>query len=612
MGIAYVLLQTMPVHANNSTEISSPEIVEVQEKEDWETPSGICAEDFEEICDEEFEAILGTKMAGGAITVVAHGEVVFSKGYGYADAENQLPFSPSGTVFEYGSVSKLFTWTSAMQMEEQGKPDLNENIDNYLGDFQRVDEKKKPVTMLQLMNHQAGYGDYLVHLFSREEENLVSLKEGLKENKVSQVCEPGFASCYSNYGAALAGLVVENIVGEPLYQYIENQIFEPLGMMQTRMNPVLEDSLKLKKSKAYVTDGKELVQGNWSYVSMYPAGSVNGTLEDLSKFAIAFLEKNPVLFHNEDTFYKMLSPSYEVAPGVEGIAHGFIEFEGEYPTFWHNGGTENFSTFLAIVPEADFAIIACGNTEESISMIQPLCFSMLEKKSVTVSTPQEQLPDISILEGKYQDFREVQKGILQIISLFREPVSVTVIGENQISVDGETYAQIEPYVFQSLETGRKCGFLVEDGKVIKFSDMLDYLPVSMPVRVRNFVTFAIFFLFLGITAITWITFVMDVIKKRKNSIHKFFLVENAIMAVILFIIFLVIGEITSWKTAEAFSGYQMGNCGLACLLSVLDIGGIAVTRKDRTKGIWLYRVYSGILLLFLGLMATWGLFSVSG
>lgn len=261
------------------------------------------------------------------------------------------------------------------------------------------------------MGLQAGYDDYLIHLFNRED-NMVSLKEALEEHKVSQLYEPGFASCYSNYGAGLAGYVVENVAGEPLYQYVEEEILEPLGMEHTRMKPELDEDIKVQKSKAYKVQGNGLSEGNWSYVSMYPAGSINGTLDDLAKFAIAYLEKNLVIFKKEDTFRKMLSPSYEIVPGVEGIAHGFIEFDGEYPVFWHNGGTENFSTFFAIVPEADFAIMACGNTEEAIEMTQPFCFSMLQKREVQLEKPQENLPDIAMLTGDYQDYREEHKGIL--------------------------------------------------------------------------------------------------------------------------------------------------------------------------------------------------------
>lgn len=606
---AFMMLQPMSVRANELTEY--PTILEVKDQKEWETPSGISSEEFEEICDEQFEDAIGKNMAGGAVAIISDGKVVFSKGYGYADMENQIPFSPSETIFEYGSVSKLFTWTSAMQMEEQGKLDLNENIDDYLKtDFQRVNDKNEPLTMLQLMNHQAGYDDYLIHLMSRDEDGLVSLEAGLEEHKVSQIYEPGFATSYSNYGAALAGLVVENVAEEPLYQYVENEIFEPLGMTQTKMNPNLEDAYKNRKSKAYKVHKDGLEEGEWSYVSMYPAGSVNGTLDDLTKFAIAYLEKNPAIFQKEDTFDKMLSPSYEIAPGVEGIAHGFIEYDGQYPVFWHNGNTENFSTFFAIVPEADFAIVACGNTENAMSTIQPFGFSILQKQEVKIDEPQDNLPDITMLEGDYKGFREAHHGITQIISLFQNAIHVEVIGENQICIEGEKYVQIEPYVFQSLETGRKCGFLVENGKVVKYSQMLDYLPVPWTVQFRNLATYGVVFLFLAIFVVTWIGFLVDLLRKRKNPMHKFFLMENGILAVIILNIVVIMEKIAAWQMAKEFVGYRIGNCMMAVLLSMVTSVGIVVTRKEKEKGSWMYRIYAIVLLLLLCFATGWGLFSV--
>lgn len=606
LGMAVSLfMQGITVHADDT--IKYPSTLEKEAQDKWETPSGVAAEDFETICDEEFEKILGKNLAGGAMAVVSQGEVVFSKGYGYADVEKEIPFLPSETVFEYGSVSKLFTWTSAMQMKEQGKLDLNANIDEYLpDDFQRVDDKNKPLSMLQLMNHQAGYDDYLIHLFNRED-NMVSLKEALEEHKVSQVYEPGFASSYSNYGAGLAGYVVENLIGEQLYQYMEKGIFEPLGMEHTRMNPDLEESLKAQKSKAYKVENNELIQGNWSYISMYPAGSINGTLDDLAKFAIAYLEKNPVIFKEKDTFEEMLSPSYEIASGAEGIAHGFIEFDGEYPAFWHNGGTENFYTFFAVVPEADFAIMACGNTEAAIRTLQPLCFSMLEKRDIQLDKTQENLPDIAILEGDYQDYREAHKGILQVLSLFRTPIHVEVSGENRILVDDEEYIQIEPYVFQCLETGRKCGFLVEDGKVVKFSMMLDYLPVSPMVTVRNYATYGVLLIFLFAFIVAWIRFIVDCIQKRKNPLHKFFLVENGMSAMLVADIFIIINKITSWDKAADFAGYQIANHIIALLLGCLILLSVIKTRKVSEKGSFIYRAYGIVLLILLCVAACWGL-----
>ncbi len=95
-----------------------------------QTPSGIEMSQLEENIDSFVEEHIGITTPGAAISVVKNGEVVFSKGYGYADIENKVPVDPQKTIFEYGSISKLFVWTAAMQLVEQGKLDLNAGYSN--------------------------------------------------------------------------------------------------------------------------------------------------------------------------------------------------------------------------------------------------------------------------------------------------------------------------------------------------------------------------------------------------------------------------------------------------------------------------------------------------
>ena len=98
---------------------------------------------------------------GAAVSVVKDGRLFFAKGYGYADLENGIPVDPEQTVFRIGSVGKLFTWTAVMQLAEQGKLDLDADINAYL-DFRIPDTYPQPVTLKHLMTHTAGFEDSCV------------------------------------------------------------------------------------------------------------------------------------------------------------------------------------------------------------------------------------------------------------------------------------------------------------------------------------------------------------------------------------------------------------------------------------------------------------------
>src|SRR5690554_6145935 len=97
-----------------------------------QTPSGIPMDDLEEFIDQYVENYIDVTTPGAAILVIMDGEVVFSKGYGYGNIEEQIPVDPANTVFEYGSISKLFVYTTIMRLSEEGKIDLNEDIREYL------------------------------------------------------------------------------------------------------------------------------------------------------------------------------------------------------------------------------------------------------------------------------------------------------------------------------------------------------------------------------------------------------------------------------------------------------------------------------------------------
>src|SRR5438132_4611467 len=103
-------------------------------------------------------------IAGAVIVVVRDGKIFFAKGYGYADVEKRKPVSPDNTLFRPGSISKLFTWTAVMQQVEQGKLDLDRDVNEYL-DFKIPPAFGKPITLRNIMTHTPGFEDTAKELF---------------------------------------------------------------------------------------------------------------------------------------------------------------------------------------------------------------------------------------------------------------------------------------------------------------------------------------------------------------------------------------------------------------------------------------------------------------
>ena len=220
------------------------------------TPTGIPLSEIGNRIDELVAKYMHEGAPGLAVAVVKDGEIVFSRGYGFADVEKQISIDPATTVFEYGSISKMFVYISVMQLVEQGLLNLDADIHTYLPeDFQF----EKTFTIRHLLNHSAGFGEFFFNAFRDAEkvENETTLLEGLLNAQPSQIFEPGAASSYSNFGNALLAYVVSRISGQEYSVFERQNILDPLGMFNTKNQP---DWFKNRqflqaKAKGYQHDG---------------------------------------------------------------------------------------------------------------------------------------------------------------------------------------------------------------------------------------------------------------------------------------------------------------------------------------------------------------------
>src|SRR4029077_12270483 len=147
-------------------------------------------------------------VAGAAIVVGRDAKILFSKGYGFADVEKHTPVSADGTLFRPGSISKLFTWTSIMQLVEQKKLDLDHDVNEYL-DFKIPATYPQPITLRNIMTHTPGFEEAIKNLFVADAKELRPLGEYLKRSLPERVFPPGTTPAYSNYATAMAGYIIE-------------------------------------------------------------------------------------------------------------------------------------------------------------------------------------------------------------------------------------------------------------------------------------------------------------------------------------------------------------------------------------------------------------------
>src|SRR5215203_1237173 len=242
-------------------------------------------------------------IAGAAVSVVKDGKLFFAKGYGYADLENGIPVDPERTIFRIGSVGKLFTWTAVMQLAEQGKLDLDADINTYL-DFRIPDTYPQPITLKHLMTHTAGFEDRYFERLASDPNELVPPREWLISHMPARVRPPGDCAAYSSYGTSLAGYIVARVSGEPCDQYIQEHILNPLGMVHTTARSSMPPHIRAHTSVGYTyedgafqvfPDTSDIGQPRLAYADMgqpalVPAGDMQASATDMARFMIAHLQ----------------------------------------------------------------------------------------------------------------------------------------------------------------------------------------------------------------------------------------------------------------------------------------------------------------------------------
>src|SRR5688572_3113346 len=217
-------------------------------------------------------ALEQTDVAGSVVAVVKDGKVVLEKGYGFSDLAKRTPVDAQRTLFRPGSISKLFTWTAVMQLVEQGKLDLDADVNQYI-DFKIPPYNGKPVTLRNIMTHTSGMEEVIRGLIANDEKEILPLEATLKHWIPARIYEPGSTPAYSNYATALAGYIVQRVSGMPFEQYVAKNIFAPLQMQHSSFSQPLEKHLMPLVSKGYKTasDGKPQP---YEYINLAPAGSL--------------------------------------------------------------------------------------------------------------------------------------------------------------------------------------------------------------------------------------------------------------------------------------------------------------------------------------------------
>jgi CubicO group peptidase (beta-lactamase class C family) len=304
-------------------------------------------------------------VAGATVAVVKDGALFFAKGYGYADVDKRKPVDAEHSLFRIGSTSKLFTWTAVMQLVEQGKLDLDTDVNRYL-DFKIPATFPQPITLRHIMTHTPGFEEDSRDLISADSTTLIPLGRWLATHIPGRVRPPGTYASYSNYATALAGYVVQRVSGVPWDDYIEQHVLTPLGMTQTTTRQPVPSRIRADMSDGYGWAGGAFMPQKYEIVEPMPAGSIAASATDMAKFMIAHLNDgvlNGQRILADSTAKRMHARAFGHDPRLPGFALGFYEKSSHgLRIIGHGGDTQWFHTDLELIPDEKLGVFVSYNT----------------------------------------------------------------------------------------------------------------------------------------------------------------------------------------------------------------------------------------------------------
>jgi CubicO group peptidase (beta-lactamase class C family) len=472
-------------------------------------------------------AIAHGNIAGAVFVVVKDGKILFAKGYGYSDVAKRKPVIADETMFRPGSVSKLFTWTAVMQQVQAGKLDLDADVNTYL-DFKIPEKFGKPITLRNIMTHTPGFEEGIHDAFVKNAKDLYPLGDYMKKRMPDRIYPPGQVVAYSNYGASLAGYIVQRVSGEQYADYIANHILKPLGMTHSTFQQPLPASLAPFMSNGYIKASDEKPTP-FESIETAPAGAMSATGTDMAHFMIAHLNNgsyNGVSILSPATVALMHSPQSEMAPGVNGFDLGFYrENRNGLRIIGHAGDTNPFHSDLHLLLDKNVGVFMSfnsqGNEGESDKFRTTLFRAFLDRyfpyKAPEEKTVADPKPDAARVAGWYGSSRKINSSLRLLSALGQTEVVAKPDGTITIDVlkdeagNPKVWREVGPLTYREVHGQTHTKFVTDASGNISYWISDDFLPVLVFQRINGLEQSNIMKIMMGVlgvsllmTLITWI------------------------------------------------------------------------------------------------------------
>lgn len=402
----------------------------------------------------------------GTVAIIKDGQLVFAKGYGFQNKEKNIPVDAATTLFRPGSISKLFTWLAVMQLVEQGKLDLDTDVNTYLNNFKIVETFDDAVTLRSIMTHTAGFEDgALGYLIIDDPDKVMPLAEAMKIYQPLRVNPPGTQTSYSNYATALAGLIISNVSGLSFNDYIKQNILDPLGMNDSSFEEPLPKRLADNMAVSYSLENGKYVEKPFEIIANFgPAGSMSATATDMMKFAQAIInggELNGQRILKTSTLKEMLTRNFSHDERMMGMALGFYETDHNgVRIVGHGGDTSWFHSDLSIDLEDNLAFFVSfagpgGGTVRS-TFVDAFYNEFFPREEAAPVPPAEfkeragqYAGDYGFWRNNFSSIERAMRGVSSLKIIPTEDNTLTLVFAGK----AKQYAEVEKNLFRQMDSG---------------------------------------------------------------------------------------------------------------------------------------------------------------
>ncbi|WP_033541228.1 serine hydrolase domain-containing protein [Planococcus sp. CAU13] len=353
------------------------------------------------------EQMVSQSIPGFSMAIVQGQEVVYSKGFGVTNKEEGGIPVTENTLFRIGSLSKPLTATAIMVLVDQGILNLDIPIKEYVPFFTLKDQAaSNKITLRMLLSHTAGLPDGTDIVGSR---NLDALKYYIQNDvpQLSLIAPPGLIFSYSNHGFNIAGYVAEFVTEKYFPEFMQEVLFNPIGMSRTVYDPLLAMTFPVALGHERTEKGEKVVRPFYENVANYPSWFAMSTAEDYAKFLLMHLNAgqlgNQSLLSASavNEMQKLQVSRYNLHQLGCGLSFITEEYNG-VQTLRHGGAIGTYTSFILAAPEKKMAIVTMSNQDYGIDLAYDIMDKLLEVDPIHIQ-PKSMTPN-SLIWKQYTGY----------------------------------------------------------------------------------------------------------------------------------------------------------------------------------------------------------------